>query len=73
MFCPPRSAAQTGPGPPWFGSWPSGLTGGGIADLAPVLSGDVDRLDRQNDADMIFDDVAVLEPVRFADAEQERA
>jgi len=50
-----------------------GSDGDFIADLAPVLSGDVDRLDRLNDPDMIFDDVAVLEPVRFADMEQELA
>jgi hypothetical protein len=50
-----------------------GSDGDLIADLAPVLSGDVDRLHRLNDADMIFDDVAVLEPVRFADRAQELA
>ena len=49
-----------------------GSDGDFLADLAPVLSGDVDRLDRMNDPDMIFDDVAVLEPVRFAGPDQER-
>lgn len=48
-----------------------GSEGDFIADLAPVLSGDVDRLNRLNDPDMLFDDVAVLEPVSFADPYQE--
>jgi hypothetical protein len=70
---PPSERGADGAWSPLVRLMAFGSDGDFIADLAPVLSGDVDRLDRQNDADMIFDDVAVLEPVRFADAEQERA
>lgn len=50
-----------------------GADGGMIAHLVPVVSGDVALLNQRNDPNMLFDDVAVLEPVRFADAEAERA
>lgn len=49
-----------------------GSDGDYIGNLAPVLSGDVDQLDRRNDTDMIIDDVSVLVPVSFAGPEQER-
>jgi|GEM_PF-7006352 len=44
-----------------------GSDGRELAELGPVLAGDIHALDRVNDADMIFDDVAVLEPVSFTD------
>jgi len=70
---PPSELSGDGTWSPLMRVMAFGSDGDFIADLAPVLSGDVDRLDRRNDADMIFDDVAVLEPVRFADGTQERA
>jgi len=44
-----------------------GADGERLADLDPIIAGDIAHLDLMNDADMVFDDVAVLEPVRFAD------
>ncbi len=70
---PPSERSLDGTWSPLTRVMAFGSDGTFLADLAPVLSGDVDRLDRLNDADMIFDDVAVLEPVRFADGTQERA
>lgn len=70
---PPSELSGDGTWSPLMRVMAFGSDGGFIADLAPVISGDVDRLDRLNDADMLFDDVAVLEPVRFADGTQERA
>jgi len=70
---PPSERSTEGSWSPLVRIMAFGSEGAFLADLAPVLSGDVDRLDRLNDADMIFDDVAVLEPVRFADREQELA
>jgi hypothetical protein len=70
---PPSERSADGTWSPLTRVMAFGSDGGFLADLAPVLSGDVDRLDRLNDADMLFDDVAVLEPVRFADGTQERA
>lgn len=69
---PPSERGADGSWSPLTRVMAFGSDGDFIADLAPVLSGDVDGLDRMNDADMIFDDVAVLEPVRFADGTQER-
>lgn len=49
-----------------------GADGALLAELSPVLAGDVHALNRLNDADLIFDDVAVLEPVRFSGDAAER-
>ena len=70
---PPSELGADGTWTPLTRVMAFGSDGGFIADLAPVISGDVDRLDRRNDAEMIFDNVAVLEPVRFADGALERA
>lgn len=70
---PPSELSGDGTWSPLMRVMAFGSDGGFIADLAPVISGDVDRLNRLNDPDMLFDDVAVLEPVRFADGTQERA
>lgn len=69
---PPTELTAEGAWSPLVRVMAFGSDGDFIADLAPVLSGDVDRLDRLNDPDMLFDDVAVLEPVSFSGPDQER-
>lgn len=42
-----------------------GSDGHALADLSPVIAGDIHALNRVNDPDLIFDDAAVLEVMRF--------
>lgn len=69
---PPSELTAKGVWSPLVRVMAFGSEGDFIADLAPVLSGDVDRLNRLNDPDILFDDVAVLEPVRFSGPDQKR-